>query len=260
MARRYSSTSSVVSDESSWSTSDRRCPRWHHKSHTPATRDVPGAAGRSRSQPGSRDETRPTGQGAFPKPRRRDQAAKPAKRSRRSWTRNCIRNTSPLSNKTSAHPASVRHEVAGSARPYPRIPATPARKTLLCLIPAYPRSTRGRHARLSRRRSRVRVPSLPLNTCKSACSVDLLDVVDRRLLCIPRRSRTRTAGNCRTKPGVARESPNGRWPAEEAGGRNPSPRTQATRRLPTESFQGRDRRTAMVNRLTLRNGDDVQDG
>jgi hypothetical protein len=68
-----------------------------------------------------------------------------------------------------------RADPARCSRNFPQVPADPRKATggNPCYggksppIPAQPgTATTG----LSRRRSRVRVPSLPLNTCKSACS------------------------------------------------------------------------------------------
>ena len=55
---------------------------------------------------------------------------------------------------------------------------------------------------LSRRRSRVRVPSLPKSTCKSASFVVGLGTNDRRPIFIPRISRTGIPARCRPAPAI----------------------------------------------------------
>jgi hypothetical protein len=70
-----------------------------------------------------------------------------------------IRHASSFTVKATSHPA---QEVAGSSRLHPRIPATLGRKTLLTAeSPRIPAQGGNAKTGLSRRRSRVRVPSLP---------------------------------------------------------------------------------------------------
>ena len=60
------------------------------------------------------------------------------------------------------HSALIPHEVAGSSHPDPVTPASRWPKTLLAgQIPVYPAQPASARTGLSRRRSRVRVPSLP---------------------------------------------------------------------------------------------------
>jgi hypothetical protein len=101
----------------------------------------------------------------------------------------------------------VPQEVAGNPAGSRQSPQDDGREALLSPgIPAYPAQPGSAMSGLSRRRSRVRVPSLPLSTCTSALFVANAGAIDRRLRCIPRRSRARISpaisARCRSKPGT----------------------------------------------------------
>jgi hypothetical protein len=82
-----------------------------------------------------------------------------------------------------SRPTYIPQEVAARSPRRTAIPAAPVSKAdSRRKIPAYLRSTRKHHDRLSRRRSRVRVPSLPLSPCKTSSFVAGPGVNDRRLL------------------------------------------------------------------------------
>jgi hypothetical protein len=124
-----------------------------------------------------------------------------------------------LSAKTKPHAAHVPQEVAGSSRRSPAIPARLWPKSpALVVIPAYPRSARKGHDRLSRRRSRVRVPSLPLKYLQIGAFVVRIGAIDRRLLRIPHRSRRPMGRESPHQADSSRASPQAGRPADPAGG------------------------------------------
>ena len=71
---------------------------------------------------------------------------------------------------------------------------------------------------LSRRRSRVRVPSLPLKYLQNSIFVPSQGAIDRRFLCIPLRSRTRNGRQSPHEDGRAQRFPQGECPADGTGG------------------------------------------
>ncbi len=109
----------------------------------------------------------------------------------------------PFTERATPHPALIPQEVAGSSRPMPGNPRNatvgkPCSRRESPPIPAQPASTK---TGLSRRRSRVRVPSLPL---KVPANRHLLSSLDRRPFMHPAQiPHANRPGNPRTEPVVA---------------------------------------------------------
>jgi hypothetical protein len=88
------------------------------------------------------------GSTSFPGAAMPQSSRKTATRSRRSWMRDCIRNESSLSMRQERIPHTSGRRSSGALAHTRESPQPRARKTLLLpVIPAYPHSTRRRHAR-----------------------------------------------------------------------------------------------------------------